>query len=143
MRSWYSRSVKSYASIALQLMTGRSFDTATFAAARPRYSNGRSQLWYWNQRLERAVQEMYAESKVGADFAPIRRDVWSKHRKALRSESAEVEAKACLLASEQLGTCEGLRVTPERLLDLLERRNAWNDVYWNHDAKLGDTPYNT
>lgn len=143
VRGWYARRVSSYARVALRLMTGRDFDTASFAAWHERNHGGRSDFWYWDIRLRQRLAEADAaarESRRGYDDR--RADPAASIRAELRNEPAEVEAKVCLLFHEVvLRPCTGLRVSADRLLDLLDRRGLWADVNWNGDSVFEPKPY--
>jgi hypothetical protein len=135
LRGWYARSVKSYARIALRLMTGRTFDATSFAAWWPRNRDARAALWFWDERLKRALAESTAQSNGPGQDADRQSELLSTFREELRRETPELEAKVCLLAPDEnwglLGPCERLRLETGRLLDLLDRKDLWGDVDWD------------
>jgi hypothetical protein len=144
VRSWFARRVSSYARVALRLMTGRDFDAASFAAWHERNHGGRSDFWYWDVRLRQMLREADAESTDGDYYARLRATA-ATLRPELRDMPAEVEAKACLLSYQHyLGPCNDLRVTPARLLELLDRQNLWADVDWDaYRTRIGEPSYDT
>jgi hypothetical protein len=136
LRSWHGRSVGSYARVALRLMTGRSFDDKSFAAWWPRHRNARASLWFWDERIKRTLAEIYSQSRGPGEHNDLKTEALRTIREDLHNDLPEVEAKVCLLApdSDQLGRlrpCDRLRLGADRLLDLLDRKNLWDDVEWN------------
>jgi hypothetical protein len=142
VRGWYARRVSSYARVALRLMTGRDFDTASFSAWHERNQGGRSDFWYWDVRLRQRLAEADAATESARGYDERRAGAAASIRAELGNEPAEVEAKACLLSHEEvLRPCTGLRVSADRLLDLLDRRGLWDDVSWNGDSASEPKPY--
>ena len=170
LRGWRKETVAQSARRAIRLMTGQQFsEEAAFAAWWKVNDDGRNCLWYWQQRLERELDEAdIAASPVRNPQRPgetwkqwwpryqalrdaARGEVHKTIAAELRQLPAEVEAKVRLLAvSEHAGGApitgsEGqfwpdppaLRVSPERLLDLLDRKDLWPDVPWGGDKGRG------
>ena len=111
-RSWRRREVRTYARLALKLMTGRQFDAETFGPWWRRNNNALHCLWYWQQRLQREMDEATAAWSSTLDRKPYaqwaqRLEELPRRRSAVRRAAAEelrklpaeVEAKVRLLAS--------------------------------------------
>jgi len=167
-RSWHAETVAQCAQRALRLMTGMRFDGgAAFDEWWKANSDGRSCLWYWQQRLERELDEadiltswprLYQRpdetweryrARRQALNAAARAEVHRTVAAELRGLAPEVEAKVRLLTvSEHAGGApitgsEGqfwpdppdLRVSADRLLDLLDRKGLWPDVPWDEAGR--------
>ena len=153
-RRWQQRTVAAYAKDGLKLLTGREFDDkAAFHQWWKRNAEARHCLWYWQLRLQRSMDEVdyrpYSSDvteqvkQVAAAKIPVARQILEE----LKQLPPEVEAKVRLLATSNraggapiTGSEESfwpeppqLRLSAERLLDLLDRKKLWDDVDW--DAK--------
>jgi hypothetical protein len=151
---WGEETVAQAAQRALKIMTGQEFtDELFFAQWWEVNHDGPNCLWYWEQRLVRELND--AEAWGGAVFFPrIPGDTWEDYeagrlelrdaayaqvRQAIAAElrqlSPEVEAKVRLLAFNEYKQIwpdpPSLRVSSDRLLDLLDRKNLWPDVLWD------------
>ena len=171
MRSWHARKVKDYARLALRLITGESLTSASFAPWWKHNQKPRHCLWYWKQRLRYELDEANVlprvpyspklDRAVAARLAAERareieaREDAVRQRTAeeLRGLPAEVEAKVRLLVTyrdrgsdffysgDVWSKIGPLRLSPERLLDLLDRKDLWKDVDWQPN-RHGYHPYN-
>ena len=172
-RSWQEETVGHCAQRAIFMLTGRRFvDEAGVTSWWSTNSDARNCLWYWQERLERELNE--ADIAAGYAHNPQRPDeTWERWRarcQALRTAaraevhkviaaelrrlSPEVEAKVRLLAtSTQAGDRPltsseeqswagppDLRLSADRLLDLLDRKGLWPDVPWGDEQDRGG-PY--
>lgn len=165
-RSWRKETVAQCAKRALKLMTGKRFDDKpAFEAWWKVNRGGRNCLWYWEQRLERELEEAdlstswfrlhqrpdetrerYRARRQALNSA-ARAEIHKAAAAELRRLPPEVEAKVRLLAVNRraggppITGSEGqfwpdppdLRISPDRLLDLLDRKNLWPDVPWDGD----------
>ncbi|MCW1924396.1 hypothetical protein OKA05_17650 [Luteolibacter arcticus] len=152
-RRWQQRTVALYAQDGLKLLTGREFpDKAAFDQWWKRNAEARHCLWYWQLRLQRSMDEVDYRPDLGSDpteqmkqVAAARIPVARQILGELKQLPPEVEAKVRLLAaSNRAGGAPitgsedtfwpeppELRLKADRLLDLLERKNLWDDVDWN------------
>ena len=153
---WSERTVGAYARAAILLMTGRRFDgnvayDLSFQEWIETHDLGAESLWYWQQRL---IRERNGRAAVirspGEDARAFSDRRWSEslqHQAALRRRTAselerlspEAQAKVFLLT----GTSDShlvtgpvnqffpdglaLRISRERILELLDGRNIWRD----------------
>jgi hypothetical protein len=152
-RRWQQRTVAAYAKDGLKLLTGREFDNkAAFHQWWKRNAEARHCLWYWQLRLQRTMDKVDYRPDFSSDVteqvkqvAAAKIPVASQILEELKQLPPEVEAKVRLLTasnhaggapitgSEELFWPEApkLRLPPERLLDLLDRKNLWDDVDWD------------
>lgn len=155
LRSWYKRTVASYAREGLKLISAREFtDEAEFRKWWKNNENARHCLWYWQQRIQRGMDEIEHDPGTRSEQGDHRKQVAAAKAALARTVLAElkqlppeVEAKVRLLTtSERAGGAPitgsensfwpeppALRVTPKRLLDLLDRKNLWQDVAWDKE----------
>jgi len=154
-RRWQQQTVSAYAKDGLKLLTGRDFaDKAAFHQWWQHNADARHCLWYWQLRMQRAMDEIdyrfdinlspdltERAKQIAAARIPVARAILGE----LKQLPPEVEAKVRLLAatnhlmgppitgSEELFWPEPpeLRLPPERLLDLLDRKDLWEDVDWD------------
>lgn len=151
VRSWRTKTVGDYASRAIYFLTGvhevldgyRHMDAKGFAAWWASHSDARNCLWYWQRRIDVELRKLGFRPMVFSMEAekrgdPERKAIIDRLCRELRKQPPELEAKVLLLAlwGEEYGG-EGsysppinLRVKPERLLELLEKKNLWSDVDW-------------
>ncbi|MCC7408992.1 MAG: hypothetical protein IT442_13045 [Phycisphaeraceae bacterium] len=168
-RSWHKESVAQCARRALGLMTGERFDNQVALGEWWKVnSDARGSLWYWQQRLERELNEAdistswprlyqrpdetwerYIARQEALKIA-ARAEVHRTIAAELRRRPPEVEAKVRLLTvSDHAGGSPitgsesqfwpdppDLRVSSDRLLDLLDRKDMWPDVPWD-DGERG------
>jgi hypothetical protein len=152
-RCWQPRPVSAYAKDGLKLLTGRGFSNKTeFQQWWARNAEARHCLWYWQLRIQHAMAEVDSRTELGSDMAErvkqltaARTLVARRILEELKQLPPEVEAKVRLLAANIhaggapiTGTEEQfwpeapeLRLSPDRLLDLLDRKGLWNDVDWD------------
>lgn len=150
-RSWRVMTAGSYARRSIYYMTGVCLDAKTFPEWWRTHKNAKQCLWYWQQRAIHEINEIEASPYPieGDQIASFETEQDSKKRAVMQElfsdlshESPEVEAKVKLLIANRpispdavseltLGSPLKLRVKPERLMELLERKNLWPDVDWN------------
>ncbi len=129
-------------------------------------SGGKDCLWYWQQRLDREMEVAERVWELvrrlpGESSMDFNRRRWAMQKSSrayvnfkieeeLRGRSPEVEAKIRLLAhGRHLGAAPitgsekrywpnqpNLRLSRERLLELLERKDLWRDVEWNAEYNM-------
>jgi hypothetical protein len=155
-RSWRTQTVSDYARRALKLMTGERFDDkAAFDRWWSVYSGGKDCLWYWQLRVNREMEafDLFCLIKIpwkgepaeriqGREMA-VQRAVLDYNRqnieRELQQRFPEVEAKILLLTNQPetnfsdikaplWAEAPSLRLSSDRLLELLERKNLWDDV---------------
>jgi hypothetical protein len=154
LRSWHRRTVADYARQGIALITRKTFaDEAEFAAWWKINSDARHCLWYWQRRIQREQDEAELAAFAGYhrglkdrpdDYAAREKQLETARgeiRKTipdeLRQLPPEVEAKIRLLTTDERAGCPvwpdppSLRVTQERLLELLDRKDLWADVPWD------------
>ncbi|MBN2686219.1 MAG: hypothetical protein JXR40_13140, partial [Pontiellaceae bacterium] len=158
-RSWRTQTVSDYARRALELMTGERFDDkAAFDQWWSVYSGGKDCLWYWQFRVNRemAAFDQFCLTKIpwtgepaeqtqGREMA-VQRAILDYNRQNIERElqqcSPEVEAKILLLTHNPetnfsdikaplWAEAPSLRLSSDRLFELLERKNLWKDVDWS------------
>lgn len=145
-RSWRSISVGDYAKRSVYYMTGIK-DINTFPDWWKTHSDGKKCLWYWQKRAEHIIvsPSAWPTQIRGKNYLETeeQKRVFVKDQledmfKELSHESPEVEAKVKLLVVNKRNSPDDfalesplkLRIEPERLLELLERKNLWPDVDW-------------
>jgi hypothetical protein len=155
-RRWTARTVSTYARDGLKLITGREFgNKAAFDQWWKHNAAARHCLWYWQLRMQRTMDEVEGRPDFGHEVAERVKQVRTAKivaarqiQEELKQLPPEVEAKIRLLTASShaggapiTGTEElfwpeapALRLEPERLLDLLDRKNLWNDVDWNAES---------
>ena len=161
MYSWYPATVGTYAWRALYIITGAPVDAKTFGQWWKVNRSYKQRLWYWNQRIRRAIfsvergvrEELQPATEVSADeekrlddsIEALTETRLEQLRKRLATEATllppEAAAKILLLATD----CENGRDHPYfestprislsalRLLELLDGKRLWPDVDWAKD----------
>lgn len=151
--AWQKATVAAYARKGLKRVTGRQFaDKAAFLTWWSSNANARHCLWYWQQRIQREMDEAEARAGIGLDpheqrkqCAAVKLALSRAILAELKQLPPEVEAKVRLLTTSAhaggapiTGTEDSfwpeppsLRVKPDRLLDLLDRKGLWDDVPWD------------
>jgi hypothetical protein len=148
---WRNASVRDYGKVALRHMTGRELDETSFGPWWERNKAARGCLWFWQQRFQHKMDA--AMRPHGLDWS--KGEAEARRKRALREIACElrelppeVEAKVRLLAvDERSGGADitepdavffvgapDLRVTTDRLLGLIDRRNLWADLDWDAAA---------
>ena len=155
--AWFARTVNGYAKVALRYHTGETFDSRTFPLWWQTNWDGRQRVWYWRERLHRDLQEAWQSSRYRAAGAlealawPARRaQILKSVADELHRLPAEVEAKIRLCALNQqtsalvsineqdvalMGEYDCQRLSAERLLDLLDRKDLWLDLDFRPGAR--------
>ncbi len=158
MYSWYPATVGTYAQRALWSVTGKSLDAKTFGRWWAVNKNYNEHLWYWNQRIRRAVlsiergvsEELWLATRMSADerkrledsVEALSRMRLEQLRKRIADEAMllkpETAAKILLLATD----CENggdhsyfesiprVPLSAPRLIELLDGQHLWPDVDW-------------
>lgn len=150
---WQPRTVAAYAKDGLFFITGRQFaDKAAFQSWWKHNSEVSHCLWYWQLRMQRAMAVVDFRTELSSDMTERVRQLKTARTVVarqildeLKQLPPEVEAKVRLLAANInaggapiTGTEEqfwpeapDLRISPDRLLDLLDRKGLWEDVDWD------------
>ena len=140
---WRRLTVSAYAARALELMTGKKLNEGNFDTWWARNKNAEECLWYWQRHIERKIRGIEMSRY---DIALRKRVLYESIIEQMKSRSVEVEAKIRLLAplpvrgehSMKIGEVleaprMSLRLKPERLLELLNRSNIWQDIELNRE----------
>jgi hypothetical protein len=144
---WKVRSVAEHAQQILGWMTGEKFSPDSFKEWWARNKNARECLWYWQSMLSRQRVDLLtaAKGKKSQERDALLNEWAAKTRHTLAALPPEVEAKVLLVArcaTEFRGGCTDklwqptgvfgaelkLRISKERILELLEQKNVWPDV---------------
>lgn len=160
-RSWRKQKVSDYAKRSLELMTGTRFKTQfEFMRWWANNSGGKDCLWYWQLRVKRErwaldrynttsipwPGETAAQTKEREQAAKQAMFEYNRQKMAreLNQRSPELEAKVFLLLPRLRDFAPSedpfwphaptLRLSSERLLELLERKNLWIDVDWDEQT---------
>ncbi len=129
-KRWASRTVSDYAEKAIKLMTDEALDAESFDAWWELNHQVETSLWYWRVRMRRD----FSSALLGKDFDRDMAVARGRIAGGLSRLPAEAEVKIRLLARSSgdslLGDFVCQRVGPDRLMELLEEENLWQDVDW-------------